>query len=140
MLHRLARQLEQIGADWCGKGGVVELHGNEGTGLLAGALPARPDFRAVVVVAKDRAVIGGILAVARFGWNERNDRVQGRRSALGRTRSRVRLADDGIGKILRPHFGRCPMAMAAKPDTACGGAGPGLVLMLVRLQIGTRRD
>lgn len=65
---------------------------------------------------------------------------QGRRSALGRTRSRVRLADDGIGKILRPHFGRCPMAMAAKPDTACGGAGPGLVLMLVRLQIGTRRD
>ena len=62
-------RLEEVGADRLRECGIVDDERDVLAGLLAGALPARADLRAVAVAEVD-AIVRRILGIGGFGRNE----------------------------------------------------------------------
>src|SRR3546814_10376665 len=59
-----------------GKGRVVDLHRDKGTGALACAVPASTDFSAGFGIAEQHAPVGCIVAVVRLSRDERHDNIE----------------------------------------------------------------
>src|SRR3546814_11200190 len=87
MFAILLRRAKQVCAQRNREGGVVDLHGDERSGALAGSVPARTDLDSACSVAEEQPPFGGIFSRRRLRSNDGDRGIDGERvHAAGRKR------------------------------------------------------
>src|SRR3546814_8354280 len=79
MFAILLRRAKQVCAQRNREGGVVDLHGDERSGALAGAVPARTDLDSACSVAEEQPPFGGIFSRRRLRSNDGDRGIAGER-------------------------------------------------------------
>src|SRR3546814_15846543 len=96
-----------------GKGRVVDLHRDKGTGALACAVPASTDFSAGFGIAEQHAPVGCIVAVVRLSRDERHDNIEHEGPDLARETVLRGMKDDD-------HHGLCSWLVVRSEERRVG--------------------